>query len=147
MSHFLSKAAAELEVETKVLLPDALAELENMEWPGNVRQLENMARWLTVMASSHEIHLEDLPSEARNSGGDEGGDAIRDWRRSLRSWAVRRLQKGQQNLLQEATPAFESIMIEAALERTGGRRQEAAKLLGWGRNTLTRKIKELDLEE
>ncbi|MCB1870407.1 MAG: nitrogen regulation protein NR(I) [Gammaproteobacteria bacterium] len=147
MSHFLSKAAAELEVETKVLLPDALAELENMEWPGNVRQLENMARWLTVMASSHEIHPEDLPPEVRNSGGEEAGDADKDWQRTLRSWAATQLQQGQQNLLQEATPAFESIMIEVALERTGGRRQEAAKLLGWGRNTLTRKIKELQLGE
>ena len=147
MSYFLSKAAAELEVETKVLLPDALKELENMEWPGNVRQLENMARWLTVMASSHEIHVEDLPPEVRNGSGEESGSDVKDWRHSLRTWAVRRLQQGHQNLLQEATPAFESIMIEAALERTGGRRQEAAKLLGWGRNTLTRKIKELDLEE
>ncbi|HXK56981.1 MAG TPA: nitrogen regulation protein NR(I), partial [Gammaproteobacteria bacterium] len=84
MSHFLSKAAAELEVETKILQPDALAELENMEWPGNVRQLENMARWLTVMASSHEIHLEDLPSEVRtSSSAEENGDAVKDWRRSL----------------------------------------------------------------
>jgi two-component system nitrogen regulation response regulator GlnG len=147
MSHFLSKAAAELEVETKVLLPDALAELENMEWPGNVRQLENVARWLTVMASSHEIHMEDLPPEVRNSGSEEIGDNDQDWRQSLRRWAGKRLQQGQQNLLEEATPAFESIMIDAALERSGGRRQEAAKLLGWGRNTLTRKIKELDLGE
>ena len=118
-----------------------------MEWSGNVRQLENMARWLTVMASSHEIHVEDLPPEVRNGSGEESGSDVKDWRHSLRTWAVRRLQQGHQNLLQEATPAFESIMIEAALERTGGRRQEAAKLLGWGRNTLTRKIKELDLEE
>jgi len=147
MSHFLSKAAAELEVETKMLLPEALAELEIMAWPGNVRQLENMARWLTVMASSHEIHIEDLPPEVRNDGGEESGEAVKDWRSSLRMWAARRLQQGQQNLLQEATPVFESIMIEAALERTGGRRQEAAKLLGWGRNTLTRKIRELDLAE
>jgi len=144
MSHFLTKAAAELEVETKVLLPEALADLENMDWPGNVRQLENMARWLTVMASSHEIHLEDLPLEVCSGDSEEDGGITKDWRGSLRSWAVRRLQQGQQNLLQEATPVFERIMIEAALECTGGRRQEAAKLLGWGRNTLTRKIKELD---
>ncbi|MCB1763112.1 MAG: nitrogen regulation protein NR(I) [Gammaproteobacteria bacterium] len=146
MYHFLARAAAELEVESKVLLPEALVELEKMDWPGNVRQLENMARWLTVMASSHEIHLEDLPSEVRNREVDEDAPIGQDWRRSLRNWAIRRLQQGQENLLQEATPAFESIMIEVALERTGGRRQEAAKLLGWGRNTLTRKIRELELE-
>jgi len=147
MSHFLSAAAAELEVETKVLTPAALAELEKMEWPGNVRQLENMARWLTVMASSHEIHVEDLPADARTNSSQAVGETEHDWRNALRRWAEAELQRGQQNLLGEATPLFESIMIETALEQTGGRRQEAAKLLGWGRNTLTRKIKELHLEE
>lgn len=147
MTHFLSTAAAELEVESKVLTAEALAELEKLEWPGNVRQLENMARWLTVMASSHEIHVEDLPSDVRNSGRQAGGETELDWQNALRRWAEGELQRGQQNLLGEATPVFESIMIETALEQTGGRRQEAAKLLGWGRNTLTRKIKELNLEE
>jgi two-component system nitrogen regulation response regulator GlnG len=145
MGHFLNKAAAELEVEPKVLLPEALAELERLDWPGNVRQLENTARWLTVMASSHEIHLEDLPPEVRDQDEEGGGEG--DWRHNLRNWAIKRLAGGESNLLQEAMPAFESIMIEAALERTGGRRQDAARLLGWGRNTLTRKIKELGMEE
>jgi two-component system nitrogen regulation response regulator GlnG len=144
MRHFLSLAAEELSVETKVLRPETLAELERLAWPGNVRQLENTARWLTVMASSQEVHVEDLPPELH---GSEGGQVISDdWRVGLRSWARNRLQGGQQALLEEATPMFETIMIESALEYTGGRKQEAAKLLGWGRNTLTRKIKELDLE-
>lgn len=144
MDHFLSSAAAELQVESKVLLPEALDALKRMDWPGNVRQLENMARWLTVMASSHEIHVEDLPPESRNSGAETRVSG--DWCSSLQEWARERLQKGQKNLLQEATPAFESIMVETALEQTGGHRQDAAKLLGWGRNTLTRKIKELGLD-
>ncbi|MCB1758597.1 MAG: nitrogen regulation protein NR(I) [Gammaproteobacteria bacterium] len=145
MGHFLAKAAAELEVEPKVLRPEALTELERLDWPGNVRQLENTARWLTVMASSHEIHLEDLPPEVRDQEDESGGEG--DWCQSLRHWAVKRLASGETNLLQVAMPAFESILIEAALERTGGRRQDAARLLGWGRNTLTRKIKELGMEE
>jgi len=144
MRHFLALAADELGVECKTLLPETLAFLEQMSWPGNVRQLENTARWLTVMASSQEIHVRDLPPELLEvEEVPEQGD---DWRRSLRSWARRRLQQGQEGLLEEATPAFESIMIESALEQTGGRKQDAAKLLGWGRNTLTRKIKELGLE-
>ncbi len=144
MKHFLAQAAAELGVESKVLLPETQAVLERMDWPGNVRQLENTARWLTVMASSHEIHVGDLPPELRASGPRDGGDG--DWRSNLRSWARRRLQQGHEALLDEATPEFERVMIDVALEQTGGRRQDAARLLGWGRNTLTRKIKELGLD-
>jgi two-component system nitrogen regulation response regulator GlnG len=145
MRHFLSNAAAELGVETKRLLPETLEELERLDWPGNVRQLENTARWLTVMASSQEIHIEDLPTELKE--GQEATGKESDWRAGLRNWARRKLQQGQEGLLDEATPTFETIMIETALEQTGGRKQDAARLLGWGRNTLTRKIKELGLEE
>ncbi|PLY16956.1 MAG: nitrogen regulation protein NR(I) [Sedimenticola sp.] len=143
MRHFLKSAAVELGVEVKILLPETLAELEHLDWPGNVRQLQNTARWLTVMASSQEVHVEDLPPELREHEVRVARD--NDWKSSLRSWARNRLQQGQEGLLDEATPAYETIMIETALEQTGGRRQDAAKLLGWGRNTLTRKIKELKL--
>jgi len=144
MDHFLASAAAELRVESKVLLPEALAAMEKLGWPGNVRQLENTARWLTVMASSHEIHLEDLPPELRQQG-EQRVEVSGDWRSSLQTWTRHRLQQGYEGLLDEVTPMFETVMIEAALEQTGGHRQGAAKLLGWGRNTLTRKIKELGL--
>ncbi len=144
MRHFLSLAAEELGVESKTLLPETLAILEQLNWPGNVRQLENTARWLTVMASSQEVHIQDLPPELLES--EEPGAQGDDWRISLRRWARKRLQLGHLALLDEATPMFETIMIESALEQTGGRKQDAAKLLGWGRNTLTRKIKELGLE-
>jgi len=144
MRHFLSLAAEELGVESKTLLPETLATLERLNWPGNVRQLENTARWLTVMASSQEVHIKDLPPELLESEEPKAqGD---DWRMLLRSWARMRLQQGHEALLDEVTPVFETIMIESALEQTGGRKQDAAKLLGWGRNTLTRKIKELGLE-
>ncbi len=144
MCHFLERAASELGVEAKSLAEETLERLQQLDWPGNVRQLENTARWLTVMASGQEIHPEDLPpelSQAREREA-EGGD----WRGALRNWARSSLRQGQSSLLEQALPAFETIMIESALEYTGGRRQDAAKLLGWGRNTLTRKIKELGLE-
>jgi two-component system nitrogen regulation response regulator GlnG len=144
MQHFLARAAAELGVEVKATLPETADKLQRLEWPGNVRQLENTARWLTVMASSRDIHPEDLPPELLESEGETAGSG--DWELDLRNWVRQRLQHGAEGVLQEATPIFETIMIETALEQTCGRRLEAAKLLGWGRNTLTRKIKELNLE-
>ncbi|MGD2083808.1 MAG: nitrogen regulation protein NR(I) [Chromatiales bacterium] len=146
MEHFLQSASRELGVEPKRLLPDALARLRECDWPGNVRQMENTARWLTVMASGAEVHAEDLPPElqARRPAAD---GAAGDWEGALRAWGRERLAAGQGALLDEALPAFERVMIRVALERTAGRRQEAAKLLGWGRNTLTRKIKELRMDD
>jgi len=145
MQHFLQQAALELEVEVKVLLPEAEAYLKVMDWPGNVRQLENLCRWLTVMAPGNEIRLDDLPAELKQSQHD-GNPTGEGWEAALKSWADKQLVNGEQCLLKEALPAFERIMIEAALARTGGRRQDAARLLGWGRNTLTRKIKELEMD-
>ncbi len=98
MRHFLSRAAQELEVETKIALPETLLELQHFSWPGNVRQLENTARRLTVMASSREIHVEDLPAELLQADtADEQGD---DWQSALRNWARQRLQQGEQRLLE-----------------------------------------------
>ena len=143
MVHFLDSAASELEVETKQLGPDVVAVLEQMDWPGNVRQLENLCRWLTVMAPGQEIHVEDLPPDL---GDVHATDSSREnnWQAGLRSWAQSRLASGSERLLDEALPEFERVLIDVALQQTSGRRQDAARLLGWGRNTLTRKIKELD---
>ncbi|MBK1647483.1 nitrogen regulation protein NR(I) [Rhabdochromatium marinum] len=145
MRAFLAQAARELNCEPKVLAQDATESLEHLDWPGNVRQLENTARWLTVMASTKEIHVEDLPPDL---GIAQPNAPARDgpWENALRTWAKRMLRSGQDNLLNAALPAFERVMLDVALEHTGGRRQEAARLLGWGRNTLTRKLKELGLE-
>jgi len=145
MNHFLSSTASELGVEAKRLLPETAALLQRLEWPGNVRQLENTARWFTVMAAGQEIHLEDLPPELLELEREQSPGSG-DWRVLLRRWAQQRLQEGQSGLLDEAGAAFETILIEVALQHSAGRRQEAARLLGWGRNTLTRKIKELGLE-
>ena len=143
LNHFLNLAAAELQTETKMLLPETEKFLLQAEWPGNVRQLENFCRWVTVMAAGRDIHVDDLPPELRGSGDSE--KSFSDWEAGLFSWINKNIANGKTDLLGEALPRFERIMIEAALQHTQGKRQEAAKLLGWGRNTLTRKIKELNL--
>nr|MBS0020445.1 nitrogen regulation protein NR(I) [Gammaproteobacteria bacterium] len=143
--HFLNSAARELNIEPKTLRPEAEAYLTGLDWPGNVRQLENTCRWLTVMASGNEIHLDDLPPELRDSAS--GPAPGNDWETLLRHWVEQRLSRAESPVLHIAVPRFERILIESALRHTGGRRQEAAKLLGWGRNTLTRKIKEHAMDE
>ncbi|HVT36887.1 MAG TPA: nitrogen regulation protein NR(I) [Nevskiaceae bacterium] len=159
--HFLAAAARELNTESKRLRPEALQQLKAYEWPGNVRQLENTCRWLTVMAPGRDVHLADLPPELRAGAPVVAAPvtiaapqaaiaavsvASGEWHELLRVWADRALAAGNSDLLGTATPLFERVMIEAALKETGGQRQEAAKRLGWGRNTLTRKIKELGME-
>ena len=145
--HFLRQAASELGVEAKVLLPDSQQFLYNQPWPGNVRQLENCCRWLTVMAPGREIHLQDLPPELLQpaTDGSASNGSTGDWESALQQWFQQQLAVGRKAVLTTVQPEFEKIAIEAALAHTGGRKQEAARLLGWGRNTLTRKLKELDL--
>ncbi|WP_339934797.1 nitrogen regulation protein NR(I) [Vreelandella glaciei] len=140
--HFLAEAAKELTTDIKVLTSEAEAHLTRLPWPGNVRQLENICRWLTVMASGREILVEDLPQELRSPSASESS-AHGDWRTAFRDWADHALAEGHTHLLEEAVPDFERILIETALKHTGGRKGEAAELLGWGRNTLTRKLKTL----
>ncbi|GGU61368.1 nitrogen regulation protein NR(I) [Pseudomonas laurentiana] len=141
--HFLSRAAQELAVEPKLLKPETEEFIRNLPWPGNVRQLENTCRWITVMASGREVHIGDLPPELLNLPQDAA--PVTNWEQALRQWADLALARGQSNLLDSAVPSFERIMIETALKHTAGRRRDAAVLLGWGRNTLTRKIKELGM--
>ena len=143
--YFLDRAAVELDVEKKSLHADAANYLCRLAWPGNVRQLENTCRWLTVMSPGQMIHRDDLPPELQ-IGKEDGGAERANWEQALAQWAAGRLEAGENELLNDALPRFERIMITTALRRTGGKRQEAAKLLGWGRNTLTRKISELKLE-
>jgi len=144
--HFLTLAAKELAVEAKTLDRNALKYLEQCQWPGNVRQLENTCRYLTVMASGQEILLEDLPPELTdNKSIATTLSGKSNWQTELTSWADTQLLQGKNNILNDVTPIFESILLKQALKFTHGHKQEAAKKLGWGRNTLTRKLKELDL--
>lgn len=165
---FLLRAAEELKTEPKRMRADVMQQLKRFGWPGNVRQLENICRWLTVMAPGQEVHSQDLPPEllqetptsrAVPPAPTRGPAAVESealaasaptviadsWSQSLQQWAREALAAGHDDLLGTAMPLFERTMIDVALQATRGQRQEAARRLGWGRNTLTRKIKELGI--
>lgn len=150
--HFLLSAAEELGVEVKTLDQQTMQHLCGLDWPGNVRQLENICRWITVMASGREVHLNDLPPELliqkieTQQKNDVSNVGLNDWCTILANWADNELAQGKREVLSYAIPMFEKIMIEAALKYTYGRKRDAALLLGWGRNTLTRKMSELQME-
>ena len=144
--YFLEKAARELGGERgevpKVLRPETLDYLQALDWPGNVRQLENTCNWLTVMAPGRQVHISDLPPELQTAPA----GAADDWQALLARWTRSKLRDGDSGILKEATQAFETAMIRVALEHTGGRKRDAAVLLGWGRNTLTRKLAKLSID-
>ncbi len=147
LRHFLKEASRELKVDTKILRPDVEAYLCALEWPGNVRQLENTCRWITVMAAGNDVHLDDLPPELLQPPREGSSTVVAEgWQDALRQWVDEQLRLGHVNIAKDAIESAESILITTALGATRGRRQEAAKLLGYGRNTLTRKIAELHLE-
>jgi two-component system nitrogen regulation response regulator GlnG len=140
--HFLIQAAEELGVSRKHLRKDALEFLKSLKWPGNVRQLENVCRWLTVMASGNEIHRIDLPEDLQQSTVSGGVS----WQDLLRQSVKQEFGDGRADILTTTLPEFEKILLEEALVCTNGHKQKAAKKLGWGRNTLTRKLKELYID-
>lgn len=145
LTHYLRVAAQELGVEAKSLATDAIAVLEAYSWPGNVRELVNLCRRLTVLAPGSEIHAEDLPAEVVGTRAKVDDDA---WSERLARWAESESRKPDAPpLLDTAVPEFERTLIRIALKHTAGHRQDAAKLLGWGRNTLTRKLKELGMSD
>jgi two-component system nitrogen regulation response regulator GlnG len=144
LQHYLADAAEELGAAPKSMDTDALETLQAFDWPGNVRQLVNAARRLTVTAPGGIISTQDIPTDL--GGSDASDRGAKEWTRVLASWAERQLQTKGTPLLDSALPEFEKTLIELALARTNGHRQEAAKLLGWGRNTLARKIKALHLD-
>ncbi len=146
MQHFFHRASKELDMEPKILSQEAEDFLFNLPWPGNVRQLENICRWLTVMAAGREVLLSDLPPELRAEEADKEVRSQGDWQHMLRRWTERELKAGRQEVLSQVVPEFERTMIETALAHTGGRKKDAAQLLGWGRNTLTRKLQEYSME-
>ena len=145
--HFMAKSARELGVEVKRLADTTLKYLGTLDWPGNVRQLENVCHWLTVMAPAQTIEVADLPSDLREVRSEPGGVIVTDWVRSLEQEVTRRLAAGENAIGDDLTRLFESALIRNALRHTGGRRIEAANLLGMGRNTITRKISELKIED
>ncbi len=143
LRHYLYAAARELGVEPKALTPAAEKLLSHAEWQGNVRQLVNICRRLTVAAPGSEIRPEDVPAELTGAVRAESQD---DWARALEQWARAQAEVGARPLLDVALPEFERTLIRVALARCEGRRQDAAKVLGWGRNTLTRKMRDLGMD-
>ena len=144
IKHFLQTSARELNVEPKRVTDEAIKFLSALDFPGNVRQLENIAHWLTVMAPGQNVDVNDLPPEVRETKAALGEG---DWRDLLDREVSHQLALGKQGIIDELIRDFERVLIRRALQHTGGRRIEAATLLGWGRNTLTRKIQELKLDE
>jgi two-component system nitrogen regulation response regulator GlnG len=142
--HFLQQSAQELGVEAKQPSPAALRYLSTLGWSGNVRQLENVCHWLTVMAPGQNIDVADLPPELKEDTS-KPQNAV-SWQEALAAEVADALNRGDQNILDVRTREFEKILIMKALQHTGGRRIEAATQLGMGRNTLTRKIQELGIE-
>jgi two-component system nitrogen regulation response regulator GlnG len=145
VKHFLQHSAQELGVEAKQPTPAALRFLATMGWSGNVRQLENVCHWLTVMAPGQNIDVADLPPELKDDSAKSS--SATSWQEALAAEVFNALARGEQNVLDTRTREFEKILILQALQHTNGRRIEAATQLGMGRNTLTRKIQELGIED
>lgn len=160
--HFLSRTAANLDMEAKRLTEAAMQRIQHYPFPGNVRQLENLCQWITVMAPGQTVDLGDLPPEFRDVPvtaesspqpipGNTGiappqAASTADWCTLLAREVSQRLAAGETGIIDDLTARFERTCIQSGLAHTGGRKVEAAQLLGWGRNTLTRKIQELGLE-
>ncbi len=144
--HFLRKSARELAVEPKQLTDAALKLLATFEFPGNVRQLENICHWLTVMAPGQRIDAADLPPDVRTASGVGSRDGESSWQQALDRELAQALARGERAVADRLEKEFERTLIVRALAHTGGHRSEAAQWLGWGRNTLTRKIQELKLD-
>ena len=144
LKHYLAEAAKELGAAAKTLDDEAMAALQAFAWPGNVRQLVNATRRLTVTAPGGIITAADVPGDL--GGSETPKRAAKEWTGVLAAWAERQLHSSDVPLLETALPEFERTLIETAMSQTNGHRQEAAKLLGWGRNTLARKMKALRLD-
>lgn len=141
LEHFLEQYAQEFDVSPKQLDSKALEVLTLYSWPGNVRQLKSCCRWLTLMVIKDLVGVQDLPPEILSFSQEKAEK----WVLSLSLWAQKKLEDNEPQLLNNALSLFEHTLIKAALKHTGGRRQEAAKLLGIGRNTLTRKLHEFSI--
>ncbi|RMC94848.1 nitrogen regulation protein NR(I), partial [Aquitalea palustris] len=156
--HFLAKSASSLGVEPKRLTDAAMEVIKFHSFTGNVRELENLCQWITVMAPGQQVEVGDLPAELRepeaaplataSEGSTVASAAVHvvDWTLGLAEEVARRLRAGEVGIIDDLCRRFEESCIRTGLAHTGGRKVEAAHLLGWGRNTLTRKIQELGME-
>ena len=143
--YFLNKSANQLNVKIKSLSSEVIEYFKNLYWQGNVRQLENICHWLTVMAPGNVINISDLPAEL-NVEPVSSGSTSSNWQENLGREVSKILLTGEVDIFKDYTNIFEKELIIQALKYTKGRKVEAAKLLGIGRNTITRKIKELEIK-
>ena len=139
-NYFLNKYSEELNSEPKILSNEVEELFRNLIWPGNVLQLQNLCHSLTVLSSAQEIVIADLPNDLIIQK--KGPDLT--WNDMLETWASKELLNGEEHILNSTVPIFEKTLIKVALKASKGKKSEAAKLLGWGRNTLARKMQELD---
>ncbi len=147
---FLQRAINEIavdegEAEAKVIDKEAMTYLSSLHWPGNVRQLENTCHWLAVMTPGQTVHISDLPAELISENLESNIQTDNDWKQLLSNTIFQQLLSEKTEIASGIISQVETILINATLQKTNGRKNDAAKLLGWGRNTLTRKIKELGL--
>ena len=140
-AYFFDKFSKETKSETKILTDEVVDLFSNLIWPGNVLQLQNLCHSLTVLSSAQEITISDLPNDLLIQ---KKGPELT-WNDLLEIWATERLSNGDDHILNSTVPVFEKTMIKVAMKATKGKKSEAANLLGWGRNTLARKMNELDL--
>ena len=140
-AYFFEKFSKETKSETKILTQEVIDLFSNLIWPGNVLQLQNLCHSLTVLSSAQEINISDLPNDLLIQ---KKGPEL-SWNDLLEVWATERLSNGDDHILNSTIPVFEKTMIKVAMKATKGKKSEAANLLGWGRNTLARKMNELDL--
>jgi two-component system, NtrC family, nitrogen regulation response regulator GlnG len=145
--HFLAKSARVLAVDPKALSDAAMQALAGFAYPGNVRQLENICHWLTVMAPGQRVEVADLPAEVRAGTADQADASESGWIEALDRALAQSLARGEPDVGDRLQHEFERTLIRRALTHTGGHRMEAAVCLGWGRNTLTRKIQDLGLTQ
>ena len=139
-NYFLNMYSEELKSEPKILAPEVEELFRNLIWPGNVLQLQNLCHSLTVLSSAQEVVMSDLPNDLIIQK--KGPDLT--WNDMLETWASKELVNGEDHILNSTVPIFEKTLIKVALKASKGKKSEAAKLLGWGRNTLARKMQELD---
>lgn len=145
VAHFMTDAAKQLGADEKTVTPEVMAYLQGLPWKGNVRQVRNVCTWLTVMTVGQAVQMQDLPKELTAAARNPQDEA--EWTKELAAWAEERLsQPGAAAVLDELRPMFERTLLKAALRKTGGKRREAATLLGWGRNTITKKMQELGVD-
>ena len=143
--YFLKKNSDATGEELRVLSNETIDALNRYEWPGNVRQLENTCYWLTLMSPTQNVQPSDLPNEILEIDANLSANSDSSWEDGFVSWLKGLVDSQETGVLDFVNPKIEKLLIKTALEKKNGKKNDAANLLGWGRNTLAKKIKELGI--